>query len=58
MSVEKSQHTKLKKIWLTIIQNTLRTGNLCMLEDDNVPIQLVVKGSEFELFLHFRGALI
>lgn len=29
-----------------------------MLEDDNVPIQLVVKGSEFELFLHFRGALI
>mgnify|MGYP000545157307 CR=1 FL=1 len=40
--------------------DTLRTPELCMLEsssDDDVALQVVVKGSEFECFLHFRDKL-
>jgi GrpB-like predicted nucleotidyltransferase (UPF0157 family) len=40
--------------------NTLRTPALCMLETqsaDDVAVQLVAQGSEFEFFLHFRDAL-
>lgn len=41
-------------------KDTLRTPQLCMLEHSNedCAIQLVVLGSEFEFFLHFRDLLI
>ncbi len=42
-------------------QGTLRTTQLCMLEsetDDSIAIQVVVNGSKFEFFLHFKELLI
>jgi len=39
--------------------NTLRTNELCMLEsnDEDVALQIVANGSEFEFFLTFRDTL-
>lgn len=51
----------IKKIGFSIKQDTHRTEELCMLEsnnDDDVAIQLIAKGSEFENFLIFRNALL
>lgn len=42
-------------------KDTLRTTELCMLEsneNDNVALQVVVNGSEFEFFLSFRDKLL
>jgi GrpB-like predicted nucleotidyltransferase (UPF0157 family) len=59
--VERSVHEEAVKILegngFKVKPNTLRTKNLCMLEDDKVAIQLVVDGSEFEDFLIFRNIL-
>ena len=62
VAVDFLQHKKaikeIQKLGFTIKQETLRTENLCMLEDSYVAIQLVTKGSEFESFISFREALI
>lgn len=52
--------TALKSLGCEEKQDTLRTGELCMLEsvnDDDVAIQVVANGSQFEFFLAFRDAL-
>ena len=50
----------IEQLNFKIKKNTLRTPQLCMLESqksEDVAIQLVEKGSEFENFLHFRDKL-
>lgn len=50
---------KLKSLNVREKQNTLRTEALCMLESlqEDIALQVVVKGSEFEFFLSFRDQL-
>ena len=53
----------IQKLWTLNFREkleTLRTNQLCMLESqngDDVAFQLIVKGSEFESFITFRGQL-
>ena len=53
--------TTIQNLGFQIKQDTLRTDSLCMLETQgysiNVAIQLIVKGSEFEMFILFRDRL-
>lgn len=62
VAVDFAQHKKaiveIQKLGFTIKQDTLRTENLCMLEDDYIAIQLVSKNSDFTNFINFRDALI
>lgn len=52
---------EIQKIGFFIKENTLRTDQLCMLETKDykidVAIQLIEKGSKFEMFTKFRDAL-
>ena len=51
----------LQSTGYTIKVDTLRTSELCMLEsprrDFDVALQVVVEGSKFEFFMHFRDSL-
>lgn len=64
--VDKLQHAKsvevIQSLGFEIKQGTLRTESLCMLftnefKNEDVAIQVVVRGSEFEDFLKFRDLL-
>lgn len=51
---------RLKVLGFQEKKNTLRTPELCMLESistEDVALQVVANGSEFECFLQFRNAL-
>lgn len=51
---------KIQQLGFSVKKDTLRTNSLCMLEaiDTNgVAIQLIEKGSEFEMFVKFRDLL-
>ncbi|HEY0886081.1 MAG TPA: GrpB family protein [Ramlibacter sp.] len=54
-------HAAIKRLGFAEKPGTLRTAGLCMLvptaEQEDVAVQLVAKGSEFEFFLTFRDAL-
>ena len=53
--------TRIQKCGFEIKQGTLRTESLCMLVSDidgvSTAIQLIEKGSKFEMFIKFRDRL-
>lgn len=52
---------QLLSLGFCIKQDTLRTPELCMLESsdgDNIALQVVAKGSEFEDFLQFKQVML
>ncbi len=62
MRVERDQFTNalaaIEKMGFSIKQGTLRTEALCMLEGlEGVAIQLIERGSEFEMFVRFRDLM-
>ncbi|VAW34987.1 FIG01203186: hypothetical protein, partial [hydrothermal vent metagenome] len=52
---------KIEQLGFKVKENTLRTKELCMLESisaEDIAIQVVVNGSEFESFVTFRDILL